>query len=75
MEAILFGKKIITNNKFFTTDKDFAQNENIYILDKDNIKGLKSFILKPTVPYNDNLISKYSFYSWMERLQNGVEIE
>ena len=68
MEAILFGKKVITTNKYLAKDEDFSSNENIYILDKYNLKGLKSFILKPEVPYNENLKQKYSFYSWMERL-------
>lgn len=68
MEAILFGKKVITTNQYLAKDEDFSSNENIYILDKYNLKGLKSFILKPIVPYNENLKQKYSFYSWIERL-------
>ena len=68
MEAILFGKKVITTNKYLAKDTDFSSNENIYILDKYNLTELKSFILKPIVPYNENLKQKYSFYSWIERL-------
>ncbi len=75
MEAILFGKKVITTNKYLANDEDFATNENIYILDKYNFKGLKSFILKPVIPYSENLKHKYSFYSWMERLLKNKDFE
>ena len=75
MEAILFGKKVITTNKYLANDEDFATNENIYILDKYNFKGLKSFILKPVIPYSENLKQKYSFYSWMERLLKNKDFE
>lgn len=75
MEAILFSKKIITTNKYLANDVDFATNENIYILDKYNFRGLKSFILKPVIPYSENLKQKYSFYSWMERLLKNKNLE
>ena len=75
MEAILFGKKVITTNKYLATDEDFSSNENIYILDKYNFRGLKSFILKPVIPYSENLKQKYSFYSWMERLLKKQDFE
>ena len=75
MEAILFGKKVITTNKYLAKDTDFSSNENIYILDKYNLTELKSFILKPIVPYNENLKQKYSFYSWMERLLKKQDFE
>lgn len=75
MEAILFGKKVITTNKYLANDDDFATNDNIYILDKYNFKGLKSFILQPVVPYSENLKQKYSFYIWMERLLKNKDFE
>lgn len=75
MEAILFGKKVITTNKYLAKDEDFSSNENIYILDKYNFRGLKSFILKPVIPYSENLKQKYSFYSWMERLLKKQDFE
>ena len=75
MEAILFGKKVITTNKYLAKDTDFSSNENIYILDKYNLTELKSFILKPIVPYNENLKQKYSFYSWMEKKKKKQDFE
>lgn len=75
MEAILFGKKVITTNKYLANDEDFSTNENIYILDKYNFKGLKSFILKSVIPYSESLKQKYSFYSWMERLLKNKDFE
>lgn len=75
MEALLFGKKIITTNKYINNDSDFVGNENIYVLDKDNINGLQAFILKPFVPYADELRKKYSFTEWLRRIEDGQEMK
>lgn len=75
MEALLFGKKVITTNKYINNDSDFVGNENIYVLDKDNINGLQTFILKPFVPYADELRKKYSFTEWLGRIEIGQEMK
>lgn len=75
MEGLLFDKKIVTTNLNIANDIDFADCDNIYILKKDNINGLKAFIKKTSVAYSKELKDKYSFFCWIRRLENNVELE
>lgn len=75
MEGLLFDKKIVTTNAAIRTDKDFKDNPNIYVITKDNIKELYTFLKKPTVVYPNDLKTKYSFTSWLKRIDNNKEAE
>lgn len=75
MEGLLFDKKIVTTNAAIRTDKDFKDNPNIYVITKDNIKELYTFLKKPTVVYPNDLKTKYSFTSWLKRIDNNEEAE
>lgn len=75
MEGLLFDKKIVTTNAAIRTDKDFKDNPNIYVITKDNIKELYTFLKKPMVEYPNDLKAKYSFTSWLKRIDNNEEAE
>lgn len=75
MEGLLFDKKIVTTNAAIRMDKDFKDNPNIYIITKDNIKELYTFLKKPMVEYPNNLKAKYSFTNWLKRIDNNEEAE
>ena len=75
MEGLLFDKKIITTNAAIRMDKDFKDNPNIYVITKDNIKELYTFLKKPMVEYPNNLKAKYSFTNWLKRIDNNEEAE
>lgn len=75
MEGLLFDKKIVTTNAAIRMDKDFKDNPNIYVITKDNIKELYTFLKKPMVEYPNDLKAKYSFTSWLKRIDNNEEAE
>lgn len=75
MEGLLFDKKIVTTNAAIRMDKDFKDNPNIYVITKDNIKELYTFLKKPMVEYPNNLKAKYSFTNWLKRIDNNEEAE
>ena len=75
MEGLLFDKKIRTINAAIRMDKDFKDNPNIYVITKDNIKELYTFLKKPMVEYPNNLKAKYSFTNWLKRIDNNEEAE
>lgn len=75
MEGLLFDKKIVTTNAAIRTDKDFKDNPNIYVITKDNIKELYTFLKKPMVEYPNDLKAKYSFTNWLKRIDNNEEAE
>lgn len=75
MEALLFEKKIVTTNQSITWNKDFKDNPNVYVLSKDNINELTSFINKTFVSYPSELIEKYTFKKWITRIDKNEELK
>ncbi len=66
-ECLASGKKLITTNeniKYY----DFYNEENIFILRNGNIGELQSFIRKPYVELNKDLVKKYSLESWSKTI-------
>ena len=69
LEALMFEKKLITNDTNFKK-YDFYNSNNIFILDIDNLEKLTDFI-DSSYHYNSgNIISKYDFNSWINRFFN-----
>lgn len=75
MEALLFEKKIVTTNQSVAWNKDFKDSPNVYLLSKDNINELNTFISKAFVSYPSELTKKYSFHEWITRLDKNEELE
>ena len=68
MEALFFGKKLVTNN-LDITGCDFYNSENVFILGKDDINGLKSFIDSPFKKVSKGIIEYYDFNNWLRRFE------
>lgn len=66
LEALFFNKKLITND-LTIVDRDFYKKENIFVLGKDNINNLKSFLETPNQPVEKELVNKYDFDEWLKR--------
>lgn len=72
MESIFFEKKLITDNPNITREP-FFHSDNIYILNYHNKYELSEFILRPYHKIDEEIIMKYDFASWYNRIINGVE--
>lgn len=71
MEAIFFGKKLITNNVEVKKLDCFAEN-NILVIDPENIdiKLIREFLDKDFQPYADDALMKYDYSSWIKQFSN-----
>ena len=65
-EAIGFGKKLITNNKLIT-HYDFYNRNNIFLLNS-NSPNLSNFLNIPYQKEESELIEKYSFTFWIQKV-------
>lgn len=63
LEALFLHKKLITNNVSIRK-ADFYCKDNIFILDKSNIVGLKQFLATPYNHKVDKLENKYTVEAW-----------
>ncbi len=67
LEAILIGVKLITTNPH-TKEEDFYNPNNIYILDDNNVGGLKDFLEKPIIPVPNEIKQRYDFNKYIEEV-------
>ncbi len=66
-EAVIYGKKLITNNKEIIKDKLY-KNGNILVIDGGTTKDtIDEFLSKDFSPYNDDQINQFMIQSWIER--------
>lgn len=69
MEAMFFKKKLITNYTEIA-NYDFYNKDNVFILGKDEITNLKSFIDSPYVELDEEVLKRYTFESWLDRFED-----
>ena len=71
MEAIFFGKKLITNNVEVKKLDCFTEN-NILVIDPENIdlKLIREFLDKDFQPYTHDVLMKYDYGSWIKQFSN-----
>lgn len=67
MESIFFKKKLITNNSAIK-NRNIYNPENVFILGEDNSSELSSFLMKPYREIDSELVKKYEFESWFNRI-------
>jgi len=67
MESIFYGIKLISNNAALKT-YDFYNNNNIFILGKDNLVGIKEFVLSPFEKIDSEVLESYTFKTLIHRL-------
>ncbi|MDA5541699.1 glycosyltransferase [Streptococcus thermophilus] len=64
LEAIFYGKKLVTNNHHIK-DYDFYNPNNILVLDDVNSVDLIEFLNKPYQSVPKHVIERYSFSNWL----------
>lgn len=73
MEALFHNKKLITND--VNIDKyDFYNRNNIFILGKNDISGVREFINSPYVIVDKEIVEKYDFKNWLNQIQKQISI-
>ncbi|MBP2639002.1 MAG: hypothetical protein H6Q69_2832 [Firmicutes bacterium] len=65
MEALFHKKKLITNDVNIC-EYDFYNKSNIFILGKDDLTELKSFIHSPYMEIDKRIVEKYDFKNWLK---------
>lgn len=66
LEALFFKKKLITND-ISIAKRDFYNKNNIFILGKDNLQSITTFLNQPYENIDMSIVHKYDFDSWIER--------
>lgn len=65
LDAILYDKKLITNNRY-TKNYDFYDPRRIFILGEDRIEKLSEFLSRPTIKYTKEEKDKISWSNWLK---------
>ena len=65
LEALFFGKKLITNN-LEILDADFYTPANIYVLGRDT-RSFRDFLDCPLEPVSPRIMDKYLLSNWLKR--------
>lgn len=66
LEALYFGKKLLTDNQSIR-DLNLYNDNNVYIVDSDFPNGLTDFITAPYSKPSKEILEYYSFESWIGR--------
>lgn len=66
-EAMYYHKKVITDNPE-VRNYDFYRAENIFIIENDDFSGITDFISKPYDEIPEDIVNKYSFSKWIQRI-------
>ncbi len=66
MEALVYRKKLITNNKDIVSC-DFYRKENIFVLGNDPLERLPDFMNCPLVPVGEHIVQRYTYEAWLQR--------
>jgi len=66
LEALFFGKKLITND-INIINENFYNEDNIFIIKNDNLNELQEFLIRPYKNINENIIKYYDFDEWLKR--------
>jgi hypothetical protein len=75
MEALFFGKKLLTTNSVVKI-RDYYHPNNIFVIDfNENPEKITEFMQKPYVPVDKEIIDSYSIEAWVERFTNLPSFE
>lgn len=67
LEALAFRKKLLTNNPTIV-DYPFYQPQNIFVLGKDDISTLSTFLQTPYVDIDRSVIERYDVNTWFDNI-------
>jgi hypothetical protein len=65
LEAALYQKKLITNNRTIL-DTDLYNKNNVFILDYDNLDDIDDFMKREIVPVSEAVLQKYDINHWIK---------
>ncbi|MDR6733831.1 hypothetical protein [Sphingobacterium sp. 2149] len=68
MESLFFSKKLITNDHTIV-EQPFYNEHNIFIIGKDSLDNLKTFIQTPFVPVDTEIVRYYDVTEWLKRFK------
>src|SRR5690606_23044414 len=71
MESIFFNKKLITNDLNIDTQPFYNKN-NIFILGKDKMESLKSFLDLPYESLSEEIVNYYDVSTWLGRFDSHI---
>ena len=66
LEAVYFGKKLITNNKGIL-EHDIYDSNNMFVLDHNDIEHIVEFLNQPFKSVSHEVLDYYDFSSWINR--------
>ena len=69
LEAVFFGKKLITNNALIRTF-DFYNPENVFIFGAESEARLADFVRTPAVPVPEEILDKYDVNGWVSQFMD-----
>lgn len=72
MEALYFGKKLITNNKYIKRSILYRPT-NYFVVGDDRWEDFEKFVSGTYQPIPDGVKREFSFERWIERLLNNTE--
>ena len=72
MEALFFGKKLITNQKSIR-QYNFYRRENIYILGEDS-RSLRDFLKEPYAAPTQDIRDYYLLSNWLKRFDQAEDV-
>lgn len=70
-EALALGKKIVTTNHNIV-DYDFYNENNIFLIDRENLKVSEDFLKSKYYTYDDDLLKKYSAETWVDSVLGSI---
>ena len=68
LESLFHERKLITNSQTII-DYDFYDTQNVFILGKDNLSDLPSFIKSPYKKIDQVIVDSYDFKNWIKRFE------
>ena len=74
LEALFYGKKLITNYQDIV-NYDFYNQENIFIIGKDDVTKLAEFVKSPYRIINKKIVDFYSFENWLRRIERNEDVK
>lgn len=74
LEALFFGKKLITNYQDIV-NYDFYNKSNIFVIGKDDMDKLADFINSLYTKIDRKIIDFYSYESWLKRIEKGEDVK
>lgn len=67
MEALFYNKKLITNNVSIVNESFYNKN-NVFILGKDKLENLSSFLSIKPVTYDTDFLHTHLFSTWLNSI-------